>query len=65
MSHLEAALKLFEEAGDDRGIASATDDIGKLHWLGEATTTSRVLEFTQKGLVMRRGSMTAARSRSR
>jgi tetratricopeptide (TPR) repeat protein len=51
-SHLEAALRLFEEAGDERGIASATDDIGKLHWL--RGDYPRALEFTQKGLVMRR-----------
>jgi tetratricopeptide (TPR) repeat protein len=50
--HLEAALKLFEEAGDQRGIASAVDDIGKLHWL--RGDYPRALEFTQKGLVMRR-----------
>ncbi len=52
MSHLEAALKLFEEAGDERGIASATDDIGKLYWL--RGDYPRALEFTQKGLLMRR-----------
>ena len=28
--HLSAALLLFEEAEDDRGIASSVDDIGKL-----------------------------------
>ena len=50
--HLEAALTLFEEAGDERGIASAIDDIGKLHWL--RGDYPRALEFTQKGLVMRR-----------
>jgi predicted ATPase len=51
-SHLEAALKLFEEAGDQRGIASATDDIGKVHWL--RGDYPRALDFTQKGLLMRR-----------
>jgi tetratricopeptide (TPR) repeat protein len=50
--HLDAALKLFEEAGDQRGIASATDDIGKLHWL--RGDYPKALESTQKGLVMRR-----------
>src|SRR5207302_1702251 len=50
--HLDAALKLFEEAGDQRGIASATDDIGKLHWL--RGDYPRALESTQKGLIMRR-----------
>jgi tetratricopeptide (TPR) repeat protein len=51
-AHLEAALRLFEEAGDQRGIASATDDIGKVHWL--RGDYPRALEFTQKGLMMRR-----------
>jgi tetratricopeptide (TPR) repeat protein len=50
--HLDAALKLFEEAGDQRGIASATDDIGKLHWL--RGDYPHALEYTQKALVMRR-----------
>jgi tetratricopeptide (TPR) repeat protein len=31
--HLEAALSLFRAAGDERGIASSIDDIGKLQWL--------------------------------
>jgi tetratricopeptide (TPR) repeat protein len=50
--HLDAALKLFEEAGDERGIAGAVDDIGKLHWL--RGDYPMALEYTQKGLVMRR-----------
>jgi tetratricopeptide (TPR) repeat protein len=50
--HLDAALRLFEEAGDQRGIASTVDDIGKLHWL--RGDYPRALEATQKGLVMRR-----------
>ncbi len=31
--HLATALRLFEDAGDERGVASTIDDIGKLHWL--------------------------------
>lgn len=31
--HLATALRLFEGARDERGIASTIDDIGKLHWL--------------------------------
>jgi tetratricopeptide (TPR) repeat protein len=31
--HLATALRLFEAAGDERGVASTIDDIGKLHWM--------------------------------
>jgi len=31
--HLATGLTLFEACGDERGIASSLDDIGKLHWL--------------------------------
>ncbi len=31
--HLQTALELFEAAGDERGVASTIDDIGKLHWM--------------------------------
>ncbi len=31
--HLEAAMALFLAAGDERGVASSIDDIGKLQWL--------------------------------
>lgn len=50
--HLEAALHLFEEAGDERGIASTVDDIGKLHWL--RGDYNRALEYTQRALTVRR-----------
>jgi tetratricopeptide (TPR) repeat protein len=50
--HLNAALALFEESGDERGIASAVDDIGKLHWL--RGDYQRALEATQRALAMRR-----------
>jgi len=50
--HLEAALALFEESHDDRGIASTVDDIGKLFWL--RGDYPRALESTQRALTMRR-----------
>ena len=50
--HLEAALALFEDARDDRGIASTVDDLGKLHWL--RGDYARALEATQRALTMRR-----------
>jgi tetratricopeptide (TPR) repeat protein len=50
--HLGAALSLFEEAGDDRGVASTLDDIGKLHWL--RGDYPRALDHTQRALTMRR-----------
>jgi len=43
--HLSMAMKLFQLAGDERGVASTMDDIGKLLWLkgeyDQATTTLR------------------------
>ena len=50
--NLQAALRLFEEAADERGIASTVDDIGKLHWL--RGDYPRALEFTQRALQTRR-----------
>lgn len=50
--HLEAALSLFEDAEDDRGIASTVDDLGKLWWL--RGDYQRALEATQRSLAMRR-----------
>jgi tetratricopeptide (TPR) repeat protein len=50
--HLEAALSLFEDSRDERGIASTVDDIGKLHWL--RGDYKRALEYTQRALTMRR-----------
>ncbi|AKV03275.1 Adenylate cyclase [Labilithrix luteola] len=50
--HLEAALALFEESNDERGIASTIDDLGKLYWL--RGDYPRALESTQRALVMRR-----------
>ena len=48
----DAALALFEEGGDERGIASTVDDIGKLHWLRGAY--QKALEATQRALTLRR-----------
>jgi tetratricopeptide (TPR) repeat protein len=50
--HLEAALGLFEDASDERGIASMTDDLGKLWWL--RGDYQKALELTQRALAMRR-----------
>jgi len=50
--HLEAALALFEDAGDERGVASTVDDLGKLHWL--RGDYQKALASTQRGLVLRR-----------
>ena len=50
--HLVAALALFEESEDDRGIASTVDDIGKLYWL--RGDYKGALDYTQRALVMRR-----------
>lgn len=50
--HLEAALGLFEDCADERGIASTVDDIGKLHWL--RGDHQKALLATQRALVLRR-----------
>ena len=50
--HLEAAMALFRAAGDERGVASSIDDIGKLSWLkGEYQTA---LGYLRDGLARRR-----------
>ncbi len=51
-AHLEAALGLFEDSTDERGIASTVDDIGKLHWL--RGDHQKALASTQRALVLRR-----------
>ncbi|MBX3218694.1 MAG: tetratricopeptide repeat protein, partial [Labilithrix sp.] len=50
--HLDAALGLFEDAADERGIASTVDDIGKLYWL--RGDYQKALASTQRALVLRR-----------
>ena len=51
-AHLDCALALFENAGDDRGVASTTDDLGKLQWL--RGDYPEALASTQRALVIRR-----------
>jgi tetratricopeptide (TPR) repeat protein len=50
--HLEAALGLFEDGHDERGIASTVDDLGKLHWL--RGDYQKALTSTQRALGLRR-----------
>jgi tetratricopeptide (TPR) repeat protein len=50
--HLTAALALFGQSHDERGIASTLDDIGKLHWL--KGDYALALEYTLRSLSMRR-----------
>lgn len=50
--HLQAALALFNQGRDVRGIASTTDDLGKLAWLrGESDVALAMIE---RALVQRR-----------
>ncbi|MCC6646218.1 MAG: tetratricopeptide repeat protein [Polyangiaceae bacterium] len=50
--HLRAGLALFQRAGDERGIASTEDDLGKLRWMrGEYALA---LDSLQRGLTLRR-----------
>jgi tetratricopeptide (TPR) repeat protein len=50
--HLTAALALFGQSRDERGLGSTLDDIGKLHWLKGDYPLA--LEYTLRGLAMRR-----------
>ncbi|NUO52949.1 MAG: tetratricopeptide repeat protein [Polyangiaceae bacterium] len=51
-SHLDAALALFSKAGDERGVASTIDDLGKLAWLkGDYPAAEKAL---RDGLARRR-----------
>ena len=50
--HLAAALALFGQARDERGIAGALDDIGKLQWL--KGDYALAFEYTLRSLGMRR-----------
>jgi tetratricopeptide (TPR) repeat protein len=50
--HLDAAMALFSAAGDERGVASTIDDLGKLAWLkGDYPAAERAL---RDGLARRR-----------
>jgi tetratricopeptide (TPR) repeat protein len=50
--HLTAALALFGESRDERGVGSTLDDVGKLYWLKGDYPLA--LEYTLRGLAMRR-----------
>lgn len=50
--HLDAALGLFEQAADERGVASTVDDIGKVQWL--RGDYPNALASTQRALALRR-----------
>jgi tetratricopeptide (TPR) repeat protein len=50
--HFTAALALFGQSRDERGVGSTLDDIGKLHWL--KGDYALALEYTLRGLAMRR-----------
>lgn len=50
--HLEAAMALFSSAGDERGVASSVDDLGKLAWLKGDYPAA--LELMRDGLARRR-----------
>jgi tetratricopeptide (TPR) repeat protein len=50
--HLEAAMRLFTAASDERGVASSTDDLGKLAWLKGDYKSA--LELLRDGLAKRR-----------
>ena len=55
MELLERALKLFQEASDHNGIASALDDIGRVHWYrGEYGSYREALSYFLKSLSLRR-----------
>jgi tetratricopeptide (TPR) repeat protein len=50
--HLEAGLALFRQGGDERGIASSVDDLGKLSWL--KGDYPKALDHLERALEMRR-----------
>jgi predicted ATPase len=50
--HFTAALALFGQAQDERGIATALDDISKLHWLKGDYPLA--LEYAVRALAIRR-----------
>jgi tetratricopeptide (TPR) repeat protein len=50
--HLTAALALFGQSRDERGVGSTLDDIGKLQWLKGDYPLA--LEYTLRALAMRR-----------
>jgi tetratricopeptide (TPR) repeat protein len=51
MRHLGTGHALFEVAGDQRGVASSLDDVGKVHWMrGSYDTAER---FAKRALEIR------------
>jgi tetratricopeptide (TPR) repeat protein len=51
-SHLQSAMRLFEDAGDTRGVAATLDDVGQMAWLrGEY---QRALDFHRRALAIKR-----------
>ena len=52
MRHLGTGHALFDASGDQRGIASSLDDVGKVHWMRGAYDAAE--RFTTKGLDIRR-----------
>jgi tetratricopeptide (TPR) repeat protein len=52
MEHLRRAHELFTGARDDRGISSALDDMGRVHWLRGAFV--QALDYHRQALTIRR-----------
>src|SRR5262249_46331995 len=52
MDHLRRAHQLFESSGDDPGIASTLDDMGRVNWLRGAF--GQALDFHRQALTIRR-----------
>ncbi len=52
MEHFRAAHDLFNQAGDQRGVAGTLDDIGRIHWLRGGY--GQALEFHRQALAIRR-----------
>lgn len=53
MRHLGTGQALFDSSGDERGVASSIDDIGKVHWMrGNYEAAER---FMSRALELRRG----------
>jgi tetratricopeptide (TPR) repeat protein len=53
MENLRRAHELFTRGRDDRGIASALDDMGRVHWLRGAY--GQALDYHRQSLQIRRG----------
>lgn len=52
MRNLGTGHALFDAAGDDRGVASSLDDVGKVHWMRGAYESAE--SFMKRGLEKRR-----------